>query len=111
MLQFIKAQGATKKEMDKEPTKTINQILNATQCYKILKNLKDKKRDALLARYFMKCQHMHCDKFFGWRTKFRKLKLTQKIVVMNAIQTEYAKENPDWLNDKIYKLQDVRVPP
>ncbi len=24
MLQFIKAQGATKKEMDKEPTKTIN---------------------------------------------------------------------------------------
>jgi hypothetical protein len=54
---------------------------------------------------------MHSDKFFGWRERFRKLKLTQKIVVMNAIQTEYAKENPDWLNNKIYKLQDVRVPP
>jgi hypothetical protein len=47
---------------------------------------------------------MHSDKFFGWHSKFKKLRLTQKIVVMNAIQTEYAKENPDWLNNTIYKL-------
>lgn len=78
---------------------------------KTLKGLKDKKRDALLARYFMKCQQMHSDKFFGWRDKFKKLKVTQKIVVMNAIQSEYLKENPDWLNNKIYKLSEVRVPP
>lgn len=78
--------------------------MDSTQCFKILNGLNDNKRDALLARYFMKCQHMHSDKFFGWHSKFKKLRLTQKIVVMNAIQTEYAKENPDWLNNTIYKL-------
>ena len=111
LLQVLKAQGATKKEADKEPTKSINLALKDTTIVKDLKNLKDIKRDALLARFYMKCLQAHCDRFFAWRDKYEKLRITQRIVVMNAIQEEYSKENPNWISNKIYKLSEVKIPP
>ena len=67
----------------------MNLALNQTKILKSLKEFKDKKRDALLERYYMKCESAHSDKFFIWREKFYKLKLTQRIVITSAINNEY----------------------
>jgi hypothetical protein len=89
MLQVIKSQGCSKKEQEKEPNKSMNLALNQTKILKSLKEFKDKKRDALLERYYMKCESAHSDRFFIWREKFYKLKLTQRIVITSAINNEY----------------------
>ena len=34
---------------------------------KKLKKLKDAQRNALIARYYLKCRIAHCEKFFEWR--------------------------------------------
>jgi hypothetical protein len=67
----------------------MNLALNQTKILKSLKNFKDKKRDALLDRYFMKCESAHSDRFSVWREKFFKLRLTQRIVITSAINNEY----------------------
>ena len=89
MLQVIKSQGCSKKEQEKEPNKSMNLALNQTKILKSLKEFKEKKRDALLDRYYMKCESAHSDRFFAWREKFYKLKLTQRIVITSAINNEY----------------------
>lgn len=107
----MKSQSGTKKEQEKEPNKSINLAFTQSKILKSLKNFKNIKRDALLERYYMKCESAHADKFFVWREKFAKLRLTQKIVITSAINHEYGRQNPDWISTRIYKLSEVKVPP
>jgi hypothetical protein len=74
---MLGAQAAPKKLQNKEPFVSILSTIKGDNAYipKKLKKLKDIKRDALLARFFLKCQRAHSDKFFQWREKFFKLKL------------------------------------
>jgi hypothetical protein len=72
---ILRTQAATKRELQKEPHVSLNPLIKDGFIAKKIKKLKDAKRDALLARYYLKCQRAHSDKFFLWREKFLKLKL------------------------------------
>lgn len=48
---------------------------------KKLKKLPDSARNALIARYFLKCRIAHCEKFFKWRQNYLKLNIDQRIMV------------------------------
>jgi len=72
---ILRTQSATKRELQKEPHVSLNPLIKDGFIAKKIKKLKDVKRDALLARYYLKCQRAHSEKFFLWREKFLKLKL------------------------------------
>ena len=53
-----------------------------TSTLKLLKKLKDNKRDALLDRFFLKCCRAQCERFFLWRDRFMKLNLSQRVAIL-----------------------------
>ena len=110
VMAILRTQSATKRELHKEPHVSLNPLIKDGFIAKKIKKLKDIKRDALLARYYLKCQRAHSDKFFQWREKFLKLKLPQRVVVLSAINTEYTKQNPDWVSNQVYSLKEMKIP-
>ena len=109
---ILRTQSATKRELQKEPHVSLNPLIKDGILAKKIKKLKikDAKRDALIGRYYLKCQRTHSDKFFLWRDKLLKLKLPQRVVVLSAIHAEYTKKNPDWESTTVYSLKEMRIP-
>ncbi|CDW85920.1 UNKNOWN [Stylonychia lemnae] len=76
---------------------------------KKLKKLKDEQRDALIARYYLKCRIAHCDKFFEWRTQYLKLSLEQKIIIDSQIR-DATLYDPDFNSMKVTSFKQIRLP-
>jgi hypothetical protein len=73
------------RDKDKDPNRAILAGLINSQLVKNVKKMKEKKRDALLDRYYLKCARAQSERFFQWREKFKKLKLVHRIVVLSNI--------------------------
>ena len=55
VMAILRTQAATKRELNKEPHVSLNPLIKDGLIAKKIKKLKDSKRDALLARYYLKC--------------------------------------------------------
>ncbi len=55
MIAILRTQSATKRELQKEPHCSLAPLIKDGFLSKKIKKLKDSKRDALIARFYLKC--------------------------------------------------------